>query len=68
MDDAKFFAALRAYVSAYSYRTVTTDDFRAVCERSYGKSLGWFFQQWAYGVSRPTYQVSWTDGAVERGP
>ncbi len=66
MGEQRFFAALRAYVSEYSYRNVTTEDFRAVCERSYGKSLEWFFKEWIYGVSRPTYRVSWTtadDGA-----
>ena len=33
MGEQRFFAALRAYVSEYSYRNVTTEDFRAVCER-----------------------------------
>jgi hypothetical protein len=60
MGDEKFFSALRAYVKAYSYRNVATEDFRAVCERVYGKSLEWFFAQWVYGVSRPTYRVSWS--------
>lgn len=62
MGDGRFFAALRAYVAEYSYRNVTTEDFRAVCERFYGKSLDWFFQQWIYGSSRPVYQLSWTGG------
>lgn len=60
MGDQKFFDALRAYVVKYSYGNVTTQDFRAVCERYYGKSLQWFFSQWLYGVSRPTYRVTWT--------
>jgi aminopeptidase N len=60
MGDRQFFDALRAYVAEYSYRNVSTEDFRAVCERAYGKSLEWFFAQWIYGVSRPSYRVSWT--------
>ena len=64
MGDEKFFAALKAYVAEYSYRNVATEDFRAVCERFYGKPLEWFFQQWIYGVSRPTYQVSWTQASA----
>ncbi|HEY7641917.1 MAG TPA: M1 family aminopeptidase [Steroidobacteraceae bacterium] len=59
MGDEHFFEALRTYVAEYSYRNVTTEDFRAVCERFYGKSLEWFFKEWIYGVSRPTYRVSW---------
>jgi aminopeptidase N len=62
MGDERFFAALRAYVAQYSHKNVTTDDFRAICERFYGKALDWFFQQWIYGVSRPTYEMKWTSG------
>lgn len=60
MGDQQFFDALRTYVAEYSYRNVSTEDFRAVCERVHGKSLEWFFAQWIYGASRPTYRVSWT--------
>ena len=60
LGDEQFFTALRAYVDEYSYRNVATEDFRAACERVYGNSLEWFFAQWVYGVSRPTYRVSWT--------
>jgi aminopeptidase N len=60
MGDEKFTNALGTYVREYSYRNVTTEDFRAVCERVYGRSLEWFFAQWVYGVSRPMYRVSWT--------
>ncbi len=60
MGDRQFFEALRTYVAEFSYRNVSTEDFRAVCERAHGKSLEWFFAQWIYGVSRPTYRVSWT--------
>lgn len=60
MGDQQFFLALRTYVTEYSYRSVSTEDFRAVCERVYGKSLDWFFAQWIHGESRPTYRVSWT--------
>jgi aminopeptidase N len=59
MGEEKFFKALREYVREYSYRNVTTEDFRAVCERVHGKDLDWFFAQWVYGVSRPAYRVSW---------
>jgi aminopeptidase N len=60
MGDEQFFAALRKYVAQYSYRNVDTEDFRAVCEDVYGRSLEWFFAQWIYGVARPSYHVSWT--------
>jgi quinol monooxygenase YgiN len=60
MGDEQFSNALRTYVKEYSYRNVKTEDFRAVCERVYGKSLEWFFAQWVYGVSRPMYRMSWT--------
>jgi aminopeptidase N len=60
MGDAAFFGALRDYLRAYAYRDATTQDFQRMCERRYGHGLAWFFREWIYGVSRPTYAVAWT--------
>jgi aminopeptidase N len=64
MGDEHFFDALRAYVRKFAYRNVTTDDFRAECERAYGKPLGWFFREWIYRSGQPRYAVDW---AMEPG-
>ena len=66
MGDSSFFHALRAYVREFSYRTVVTDDFQRVCEREYGRPLGWFFKEWVYGTSQPAFSLRW-ESAVQGG-
>lgn len=59
MGDAVFFRALKKYVKTYSYKNVVTEDYQKICEREYGRSLGWFFRQWVYGAGRPEYEFRW---------
>lgn len=60
MGDAAFFGALRDYLARFAYANASTAEFETVCEHRYGKSLAWFFQEWIYGASRPTYALEWT--------
>ena len=57
-DDA-FFAGLRTYVAENENRGVVTADFRRAMEKSSGRKLGWFFDQWLYGPGFPEFRVSW---------
>jgi aminopeptidase N len=59
MGDEKFFRALRQYVKRYAYKNADTEDFAGVCERVYGRPLGWFFKQWVYRRGRPEYEYQW---------
>ncbi len=67
LGDAAFFGALRDYLREYGGGNATTADFERVCERRYGRSLAWFFQEWVYGTSRPIYAVGWTSAATGGG-
>jgi aminopeptidase N len=60
MGDKSFFRALRTYVRSFSYKNVSTDDFKRVCESEYGRPLDWFFKEWIYGSDRPEYKYNWT--------
>jgi aminopeptidase N len=62
LGDSVFFRSLRAYAadSALAYGSATTEDFQGVCERTSGRALGWFFEEWAYGENSPQYGVSWS--------
>lgn len=60
VGDTTFFQALRDYAGTYGFGNATTTDFRRVYEGYYGKPLDWFFDQWVYGESRPSYQVGWS--------
>src|SRR5262249_9805050 len=41
-------------------KRATTDDFQKVVERHVGQPMDWFFNEWVYGTSVPTYTFSWT--------
>ncbi|RMF69554.1 MAG: T9SS C-terminal target domain-containing protein [Calditrichaeota bacterium] len=64
MGDDAFFSALQQYNQTYAFRNATTENFRDVCEASYGHDLDWFFQQWVYGKFRPSYQYSWAQSSA----
>lgn len=59
MGDEKFSRSLKAYVKTFSYKSASTEDFETVCEKEYGRPLGWFFKEWIYGVNRPAYEYKW---------
>jgi aminopeptidase N len=67
LGDAAFFGALRDYLREYGGGNATTADFERVCERRHGQSLAWFFREWVYGTSRPTYAVGWASAATGDG-
>jgi len=62
LGDSAFFRSLRAYVAdpTLRYHTATTEQFRAVCERTSGLDLGYFFDEWVYGEKFPQYGVAWS--------
>jgi len=60
MGDEDFFQAIRNYYNKYAYTTALTPDLQAEFEALYGKSLDFFFQEWVYGMGRPTYGRNWS--------
>lgn len=59
VGDSTFFNILADYRAAHEFKTATTDDFIASCERVYGKDLNWFFDKYVYGGGAPVYQWNW---------
>jgi aminopeptidase N len=65
VGDAVFFKILQAYMaSKNAYGNATTEDFQAVAEAVYGQKLDYFFKQWIYGESYPTYKAIWAYSIV----
>jgi len=64
VGDESFFAILAAYRERFTFRTATTDDFRAVAEGVAGVDLGWFFDQWVYGGGAPAYATGWREHEI----
>jgi len=60
MGDEGFFRALKDYIKIYSFKNADTEDYQAVCEKHFRKSLDWFFKQWIYAEGRPFYKYTWT--------
>jgi len=59
VGENNFWKTLKSYAKIYAYDTVTTDDFKSVCEDFYGEDLDWFFDQWIYEPGYPRYEFSW---------
>ncbi|GBC95561.1 Aminopeptidase N [bacterium HR16] len=64
VGDAPFFAILHEYRNRYRYDSASTEDFIAVAESVYGKSLRWFFDEWVYGIGAPAYRWGWANRQV----
>ena len=66
LGDALFFQTLRTYVATPSvaYKAAVTEDFQAVAEQVSGQKLGYFFQEWIYGESYPTYKATVSPGSA----
>ncbi len=58
LGDSIFFAAMRDYLTRYSYGVTTTDSLKAILEAHAGTSLGWFFDQWVNRGGWPILDVS----------
>ncbi|MDZ7860288.1 MAG: M1 family aminopeptidase [Candidatus Krumholzibacteriota bacterium] len=62
VGDSVFFDILRSYYSddRYQYGTVTTEQFKDICEDLSGMQLDDFFHQWIYEEYCPNYIYQWT--------
>jgi hypothetical protein len=61
MGDSLFFRAMYQYASdpQFRFKTASTRDFQSVCEKVFGESLAYFFDEWIYGENYPKYQYQW---------
>ena len=60
--DTLFFKILKEYYNEYKYKNASTNDFKNVCERLYGKSLDWFFKEWVFeGKGKPEYKFTYKE-------
>ncbi|MFQ6607294.1 MAG: M1 family aminopeptidase [Fidelibacterota bacterium] len=64
IGDSVFFEAMVDYQQTYAFGNATTENFRDICELHYGADLDWFFEQWVYGLYRPSYEYVWYDSTA----
>ena len=53
VGDANFWKAINIYLNRHKFANVESTDLRKVMEETSGQDLGWFFDQWVYGVGYP---------------
>lgn len=51
----------------FSQQRMTIPDFQRLCEKEYGSSLQWFFEQWLYRSSIPEFSLQWKTQRNPRG-
>jgi aminopeptidase N len=64
LGDRTFFAGIRDYYTKHKHSTALTSDLQDALERSSGKKLGWFFDQWLRRPGYPELELTWSDSAL----
>ena len=59
MSEDRFTETMRDFYHTYAGKRASTEDFRRMVEQHTGQDMGWFFDQWVYGIGVPTYKVAW---------
>jgi len=59
MGTERFWDGIREYYRRYQNQNASTDDLRLVMERTSGKDLRWFFDQWLTRSGVPALSGSW---------
>jgi len=58
LGDKVFWAGMHRFLVDNAYKPVETKDFAIAMEKTSGRDLDWFFDQWAYGIGYPKVQVT----------
>jgi len=59
LGDSVFFGGLRAYFAEHKHGNAMTQDLQRALERSSGRELGWFFDQWLRRPGWAEVRISW---------
>jgi aminopeptidase N len=54
LGDKTFFKIMRLWAQQNRYGNVTTAEFISLCERTSGRNLQAFFQEWLFQEGKPT--------------
>ena len=57
VGDAAFWRAVNIYLNRHKFGSVESTDLRKAVEEASGQDLGWFFNQWVYGLGSPKVTV-----------
>ncbi|MEO0295459.1 MAG: M1 family aminopeptidase [candidate division WOR-3 bacterium] len=57
IGDNNFFNAIKDYLTLNAYGNVTISDFQSACEKYYGNSLFFFFEEWLTRSDYPVFKI-----------
>jgi hypothetical protein len=57
--DDKFIGLLQDYYNTYKGKSASTQDFIRLTSKHFNEDMNWFFNQWIYGTSIPTYKFAY---------
>ncbi|MGA7291369.1 MAG: M1 family aminopeptidase [Terriglobales bacterium] len=60
VGEAKYLTIMRDFATQYAGKSASTDDFRAISEKVYGKQLTWFYSQWMDSTGAPEFKAKYT--------
>jgi len=67
IGEQAFDKTMRTFMSQYSGKPVTVDDFRKVAEQASGQQLNWFFTQWLNSTGAPEFKNKYTVYRTQKG-
>ncbi len=57
--DGRFIAMMQEFTKTFAGQNASTDDFRRIVDKHFGRSMEWFFNQWVYGTNVPVYDFKY---------
>lgn len=57
--DQTFIDIMHDFVSTYTGKNASTEDFERIVDQHTKQSMKWFFNEWVYGTETPTYDFSY---------
>jgi hypothetical protein len=67
IGDQAFDKTMRTFVTQYTGKPATVDDFRKIAEQDSGQQLTWFFTQWLDSTGAPEFKEKYTVYRTQKG-
>jgi Peptidase family M1 domain len=67
IGDQPFDTTMRTFLTQYSGKPASVDDFRKVAEQASGQQLTWFFTQWLNSTGAPEFKNKYTVYRTQKG-
>ncbi len=67
IGDDNFMKLLKAVPDNFAFKSINTDDFRALAEKISGEELAWFFTEWIESSGAPEFKMEYTVFRTQKG-